>query len=114
MSCKDNFIHSLKSVLKDQFSDDATFKEWFPIAANETLWNSLIETHFHKLCADDTVHEYVLYVTLRQIFWGQRRRTLTPTPDNRLYASKRKNLEITEKLKKLSTSDSYYNYTPTT
>ena len=26
MSCKDNFIHSLKSVLTDQISDDATFK----------------------------------------------------------------------------------------
>jgi len=59
MYCKDNFIHSLKSVLKDQISDDATFKEWFPIAANGTLWNSLIETHFQKLCANGTVHEYV-------------------------------------------------------
>ena len=61
MSCKDNFIHSLKSVLKDQISDDATFKEWFPIAANEILWNSLIETHFQKLCANGTVHEYAPY-----------------------------------------------------
>jgi len=59
MSCKDNFIHSLKSVLKDQISKDATFKEWFPIAANKTLWNLLIEAHFQKLYAEDTVHEYV-------------------------------------------------------
>ena len=64
MSYKDNFIHSLKSVLKDQISDDATFKEWFPIAANETLWNSLIETHFQKLCANGTVHEYAPYDSL--------------------------------------------------
>ena len=62
MSCKDSFIHSLKSVLKDQItSDDATFKEWVPIAANETCWNSLIETHFQKLCANGTIHEYVPY-----------------------------------------------------
>ena len=61
MSCKDNFIHSLKSVLKDHISEDATFKEWFPIAANKSLWNSLIETHFQKLCAEDTVHEYTPY-----------------------------------------------------
>jgi len=61
MSCKDNFIHSLKSVLKDQISDGATFKEWFLIAVNTTLWNSLIKTHFQKLCADDTVPKYVPY-----------------------------------------------------
>jgi len=61
MSCKDNFIHSLKSVLKDQISEIATFKEWFPIAANETLWNLLIETHFLKLCMEDTVHKYAPY-----------------------------------------------------
>ena len=61
MSCKDNFIHSLKSVLKDQISEIATFKEWFPIASNKTLWNSLIETHFQKLCTNGTVHEYIPY-----------------------------------------------------
>jgi len=70
MSCKDNFIHLLKSVQKDQISDDATFKEWFLIAANETLWNSLIETHFQKLCANDTVHEYVPYDRLPDISEG--------------------------------------------
>ena len=61
VSCKDNFIHSLRSVLKDQINKDAMFKEWFPIAANETLWNSLIETHFQKLCAEDTICQYEPY-----------------------------------------------------
>ena len=61
MSCEDNFIHSLKSVHKDQISNDAKFKEWFPIAKNETLWNSLIEAHFQKLCTDDTEHKYGPY-----------------------------------------------------
>ena len=53
MSCKDNFIHALKEVLNNQISDEATFKEWFPIAADETKWNLLIEDHFQKLCAED-------------------------------------------------------------
>ena len=53
MSCKDNFICTLKEVLNNQISDEATFKEWFPIAADEAKWNSLIEDHFQKLCADD-------------------------------------------------------------
>ena len=41
MSCKDNFICTLKEVLNSQISNEATFKEWFPIAAdkaNGTHW----------------------------------------------------------------------------
>ena len=37
--------------------------------------------------------------TLWQVFWGQQRRTLTPIPINQMYASKRKNLKITQKCK---------------
>ena len=55
-------LHPLAQVSpQDQISDDATFKKWFPIAVNKTLWNSLIETHFQKLCANGTVHEYAPY-----------------------------------------------------
>ena len=43
--------HSQRS--SKQISDEATFKEWFPIAADEAKWNSLIENHFQKLCAED-------------------------------------------------------------
>ena len=53
MSCKDNFICALKEVLDKQISDKATFKEWFPLAANEEKWNSLIEIHFKNLCTED-------------------------------------------------------------
>ena len=67
MSCKDNFIRALKEVLNNQISDKA-FKEWFPIAADETKWNSLIKDHFQKLCADDLraddrqIYEYEPFV----------------------------------------------------
>jgi len=56
-------LHPLTQVSpqRSNHSNDATFKEWFPTAANKTLWNSLIETHFQKLCANSTIHEYVPY-----------------------------------------------------
>ena len=53
MSCKDNFICTLKEGLNNQISNEATFKEWFPIAADKAKWNSLINNHFQKLCAED-------------------------------------------------------------
>ena len=53
MSCKDNFICTLKEVLDKQISDEATFKEWSPLATNKEKWNSLIDTHFKNLCAED-------------------------------------------------------------
>ena len=31
----DNFICAIKIVLKGKISDEATFKEWFPIAVDE-------------------------------------------------------------------------------
>ena len=53
MSCKDNFICTLKEVLDNQISNKATFKELFPIAADEVKLNLLIENHFQKLCTED-------------------------------------------------------------
>ena len=38
-SCKDNFIQALKSVLKQEISDVATFMEQFPLAADKTHWS---------------------------------------------------------------------------
>jgi len=102
MSCKDNFIHFLKSVPKDQISNDATFKEWFPIAVNETLWNSLIKTHFQKLCTDDTVHEYVPYDSFSEDSEGEP----WPLPMSIECMHQKEKLEITETFKKLRASDS--------
>jgi len=52
MSCKDNFIHALKEVLDKQISNEATLKEWFPIAADKEKWNSLINDYFKNLFAE--------------------------------------------------------------
>jgi len=47
---KENFIQALKSVLKDNISDDAMFKEdWLPMAKDEEKWNPTIGTHFETL-----------------------------------------------------------------
>ena len=55
-------LHPLSQISSQRSNHhDATFKEWFLIAVNETLWNSLIETHFQKLWAEDTEHEYKPY-----------------------------------------------------
>ena len=47
---KENFIQALKSVLKENISDDAMFKEdWLPMAKDEEKWNATIDTHFENL-----------------------------------------------------------------
>ena len=47
---KDNFIQALKIGLKGDISDEATFREWLPIAADEKRWNTLVEDHFKAFC----------------------------------------------------------------
>ena len=47
---KENFIQALKSVLKENISNDAKFKEdWLPMAKDEEKWNATIDTHFENL-----------------------------------------------------------------
>jgi len=47
---KKNFIQALKSVLKENISDDAMFKEdWLLMAKDEEKWNATIDTHFENL-----------------------------------------------------------------